>query len=52
MYFAASKDKMSFLTGTIMNCKSDEVNLYYGVKFDTSEEKVNQLLQGLLLVTG
>ena len=52
MYFAASKDKMSFLTGTIMNSKSDEVNLYYGVKFETPEEKVNELLQGLMLVMG
>ncbi|WP_299082261.1 flagellar brake protein [uncultured Paraglaciecola sp.] len=51
MYFAASKDKMTYLTGTIMNSKSDEVNLYYGVKFETPEEEVNQLLQDLLLVS-
>ena len=52
MYFAASKDKNMFLTGTIMNSKSDEVSLYYGVKFETPEEEVNQLLQDLMLVTG
>ena len=52
MYFAASKDKKMSLTGTIMNQKSDEVSLYYGVKFETPEEEVNQLLQDLMLVTG
>jgi hypothetical protein len=51
MYFAASKDKEMFLTGTIMNSKSDEVSLYYGVKFETSETEVNQLLHDLMLVT-
>lgn len=52
LYFAASKDKNIFLTGTIMNSKADEVSLYYGVKFETPEEEVNQLLQDLMLVTG
>jgi hypothetical protein len=52
MYFAASKDKKTFLTGTVMNSKSDEVSMYYGVKFETPEEEVNQLLQDLMLVTG
>ena len=51
MYFAASKDKNMFLTGTIMNSKSDEVSLYYGVKFETPEDEVNRLLQDLMLVT-
>lgn len=50
MYFSASKDKMTFLKGTIMNSKSDEVNIYYGVKFDAPEE-VKQLLQSILLST-
>jgi hypothetical protein len=52
MYFAASKDKKTFLTGTVMNSKSDGVSMYYGVKFETPEEEVNQLLQDLMLVTG
>lgn len=52
MYFAASRDKLTFLTGTVMNSKSDEVCLYYGVKFETPEEEVNQLLQDIMLVTG
>jgi hypothetical protein len=52
MFFACSKDKKIFLTGTIMNSKSDEVNLYYGVKFETPEEEVNQLLQDIMLVSG
>lgn len=52
IYFAASKNKTLFLTGTIMNNKFDEVSLYYGVKFDTPEEEVNRLLQDLMLVTG
>jgi hypothetical protein len=51
MFFATSKDKKIFLTGTIMNSKYDEVNLYYGVKFETPEEEVKQLLQDLMLVT-
>ena len=51
LYFAASKDETRFLVGTIMNSKSDEVSTYYGVKFETSEEEVNQLLQDLMLVT-
>lgn len=50
MYFAASKNKHTFLTGTIMNSKSDEVSLYYGVKFDSPKEEVNQLLQELMLM--
>lgn len=49
MFFAASKDKEIYLTGTVMNNKSDEVNLYYGVKFDTPEAEVNQLLSDLML---
>lgn len=52
MYFAASKDNKMFLTGTIMNSKSDEVNLYYGVKFETPEDEVSRLLQDLMLITG
>jgi hypothetical protein len=52
MYFAASKDRKMFLIGTIMNTKSDEVSLYYGVKFETPEAEVNQLFQGLMLVAG
>jgi len=52
MFFAASKDKNTFLTGTIMNSKFDEVSMYYGVKFETPEGEVNQLLQDLMLVTG
>ena len=52
MYFAASKEKMTFLTGTIMNSKFDEVSLYYGVKFDTPEAEVNQLLRYIMLETG
>jgi len=51
MFFAASKDKKIFLTGTIMNSKSDEVNLYYGVKFETPEDEVKKLLQDIMLVT-
>lgn len=51
MYFAASKDKEIYLTGSVMNNKSDEVNLYYGIKFDTPEEEVNQLLSDLMLAT-
>jgi hypothetical protein len=51
MYLAGSQDKKTFLTGTIMNSKSDEVSLFYGVKFETPEEEVNQLLQDLMLVT-
>jgi hypothetical protein len=52
MYFSSSKDKKMFFTGTIMNNKTDEVSIYYGVKFDTPEDEVNQLLQDLLLVIG
>ncbi|PKG99162.1 PilZ domain-containing protein [Paraglaciecola sp. MB-3u-78] len=52
MYFAGSKDKEIFLIGTIMNSNSDEVSLYYGVKFETPKSEVKQLLQDLMLVTG
>jgi hypothetical protein len=51
MFFAASRDKEIFLTGTIMNSKSDEVNVYYGVKFETPEDEVKKLLQDIMLVT-
>ena len=52
MRFATSKDNKNFLTGTIMNRNSDEVNLYYGVKFETPLVDLNQFLQDLVLVTG
>jgi hypothetical protein len=52
IYFAASKGEEVCLTGTIMNCNSDEVSLYYGVKFDTPLVGSNQLLQDLMSVTG
>jgi hypothetical protein len=52
MYFATSNDKRVFLTGTIMNSKSDEVCLYYGVKFESPKEEVNQLLKDLMLMMG
>jgi hypothetical protein len=51
LYFASSKDKGRFLIGTIMNSKSDEVSMYFGVKFETAEEEVRQLLHDLMLVT-
>lgn len=51
MFFAASRNKEIFLTGTIMNSKSDEVNVYYGVKFETPEDEVKKLLQDIMLVT-
>jgi hypothetical protein len=50
IYFSASKDKKNFFIGTIMNSKFDEVSLYYGIKFETPEGEVNQLLQDLMLV--
>lgn len=46
------KDKQNFLTGTIMNRHSDEVNLYYGIKYETPLVDLNQFLQDLMLVTG
>lgn len=52
MYFATSKDKKIFLTGTIMNSNYDEVSMYYGVKFETPEEEVNQFLLDLMLMMG
>ena len=47
-----SNEPSIFLTGTVMNSKSDEVSLYYGIKFEESEDEVNQLLQDLMLVKG
>jgi len=52
MYFATAKDKNMFLTGTIMNSNSDEVSLYYGVKFETPADQVKMLLQDIMLATG
>lgn len=51
LVFAASNDKKIILTGTIMNSKSDEVSVYYGVKFETPEEEVNKLLKDIMLLT-
>ena len=51
MCFVSSENKQIYLTGTVMNHKSDEVNFYYGIKFETPEEEVNQLLKDLMLVT-
>jgi hypothetical protein len=39
------------LSGTVMNAKSDEVVFYYGIKFESSEEEVGQLLQKVMLST-
>jgi hypothetical protein len=39
------------LSGTVMNAKSDEVVFYYGLKFESSEEEVGQLLQKVMLST-
>lgn len=39
------------LKGTIMNNKVDEVSLYYGIKFQTSEDEVANLLQKMMLST-
>jgi hypothetical protein len=52
MYFVTSNNNRVTLTGTIMNSSSDEVCLYYGVKFESPKEDVNQLLQDLMLVMG
>jgi hypothetical protein len=49
MYLLASDDEKIYLTGTVMNRKADEVNLYYGVKFDSPVEKVSQLLRDIIL---
>jgi hypothetical protein len=35
-----------------MNSKSDEVSLYYGVKFETPIKKIDQLLHSITLLTG
>lgn len=51
LVFAASNDMKIILTGTIMNSKSDEVSVYYGVKFETPEEEVNKLLKDIMLLT-
>ncbi len=50
--FAVYKNKNVFLTGTIINCKSDGVSLYKGVKFESPKKEVNQLTLGLMLVKG
>lgn len=52
IYFVASKDTNIFLTGTIMNSKSDEVSLYYGVKFEIPIRKIDQMLHDITLLTG
>lgn len=39
------------LNGLIMNAKSDEVVFYYGIKFESAEEDVAQLLQKVMLIT-
>lgn len=39
------------LSGTVMNSKSDEVKYYYGIKFDSSEHEVGQLLKKMMLTT-
>lgn len=45
MYLGASKDKNIFIIGTVLHSKSDQVSLYYGVKFETPVKEVIQLLQ-------
>jgi len=52
MYFTASNNKRSYLTGTIMNNKSDEICLYYGVRFESPKKEVEQLLKDLMLIMG
>ncbi|MEP0356425.1 MAG: flagellar brake protein [Paraglaciecola sp.] len=49
--FTLSADNKVQLMGTIMNFKFDEVNFYCGVKFETKEDIVDQLLKNLMLPT-
>jgi hypothetical protein len=50
MTFDGIDDKKISIKGVIRNTKSDEVNLYYGVKFEDSESDVEQQLKSLTLM--
>ncbi|MFT2092587.1 flagellar brake domain-containing protein [Paraglaciecola sp. 2405UD69-4] len=47
--FTNADNKKVDLVGVIMNFKYDEVNFYCGIKFETEEQVVEQLLKGLML---
>lgn len=49
--FTNSADNKVQLVGIIMNFKYDEVNFYCGIKFETEEDIVDQLLKNLMLTT-
>lgn len=50
MEFNDAEGNALLLKGTVMNSKSDEVTVYFGIKFDTPEAEVGQLLQKMMLV--
>lgn len=50
MPFVDSMQNEHILKGTIMNSKSDEVMLYFGIKFETPEVEVEKLLQKMMLL--
>ncbi|WP_340678735.1 flagellar brake protein [Paraglaciecola sp.] len=51
MIFTDAAGDELLLKGAVMNSKSDEVTVYFGIKFETPEEEVGHLLQKMMLAT-
>ncbi|KXI30733.1 PilZ domain-containing protein [Paraglaciecola hydrolytica] len=51
MKFKDAAGNNLLLKGSVMNSKFDEVTVYFGIKFQNTEEEVGLLLQKMMLVT-
>lgn len=52
MSFVAESDKYIKLVATLLSAKADEVSWFYGMKFETTEDEVKQLLKDMMLIAG
>ena len=51
MEFKDANGQALLLKGAVMNVKTDEVTVYFGIKFETPEVEVGHLLQKMMLAT-
>jgi len=51
MKFTDANGEELLLKGTVMNSKTDEVTVYFGIKFETPEDEVGHLLHKMMLAT-
>ncbi|MCF2950081.1 flagellar brake protein [Paraglaciecola aquimarina] len=52
MFIIGPANKEIRLVGTLLSAKADEVSWYYGMKFETAEDEVKDLLKEMMLIAG